>query len=265
MHDMRAYKSAFFLQMQSTLCYRANILFYLTAVLIPPLAIFFLWRTVLGEVDALGAYDLGTMITYYVVVQFFIAHTPFSAWVEIGESIRDGSLTLWLVRPANHYGLYLGRLLGSWVPFWLLGLGGTAGVAALLHRYFQFQTDPVLIGAAVLMWLGGVILGFTWGYMLNLVAFWTERATGMVVLAEQAASFLAGGVIPLDLLPLQELWLFLPFRFAGWLPTQIYLGRVSRSELPLEFLKLLIWLMAFCVLVQWLWRRGLRRFAGVGV
>lgn len=261
---MTAYWEAFLIEMQSTLRYRANVLFYLTAVLIPPLAIFFLWQTLLGQGATLGSYDLKAMVTYYLITQFFIANTPFSAWVEIGESIRDGRLALWLIRPACHYGLYLGRLLGSWVPFWVMGLVGTAGVAALLHRYFQLQTDLLYLITAFLLWFGGVLLGFTWGYLLNLVAFWTGRATGTVVLAEQAALFLAGGVVPLDLLPLKELWLFFPFRFAGWLPAQVYLGRLGGEELILEVLKLFAWLIAFFTMVRVLWKRGLQRFQGAG-
>lgn len=262
--NARACWKAFLIEMQSTFCYRANVFFYLTAVLIPPLAVFFLWHTVLGEGTTLGTYSLSTMVTYYIVTSFFVGNTPFSAWITIGESIRDGSLASWLVRPASHYGIFLGRILGSWVPFWLIGLGGTACVAAILHRYFELQTDPVRILVAVLLWLGGVVLGFTWGYLVNLVAFWTERATGTVILTEQAAAFLAGGIVPLDLLPLKELWQVLPFRFAGWLPAQVYLGRVDMAIIPLELTKLLAWFLVLFGLTRLIWRRGLARFQGAG-
>ena len=262
---MRAYAQAFLVELQVILRYRANVLAYLSYVLIPPVAVFFLWKTVLGEGGRLGTYDLKAMVTYYLVTQFFLANTTFAAWSDIGEEIRNGRLVLWLLRPAGHYGLYLSRFLGSWVPYWGMSLLGTAAVAAVLHRYFQLQADPRLVLAALVFWLGGVVLAFTWGYLLNLTAFWTERALGVLLMTDAVATFLAGGVIPLDLLPLRELWLFLPFRYAGWLPTQIYLGRVPLEALPLEFLELLAWFVVLWLTVKLVWHRGLMRFQGAGV
>lgn len=261
---MRVYWGAFLLQLKSTLRYRTNALLYLPAVLIPPLAIFFLWSTVLAKGATLGTYDLSSMVTYYLITQFFAANTPFVAWTEISESIRDGRLAIWLVRPASHYRLFLARLLGSYVFLWLVGIGGVASVAILLRHYVRLQTDPTFIVAAVLLWLGGVVLGFTLGYALNLLAFWTQRVTGTLGLVEQMAFFLSGAVIPLDLLPLHNLWLVLPFQFAGWVPAQVYLGRIPKGDLWFEFLKLAAWLAAGGGLVQLAWRRGLGRFQGPG-
>lgn len=107
------------------------------------------------------------MVTYYIVTNFFVANTPSTAWAIIGESIRDGSLATWLVRPVSHYGIFLGRVLGSWIPFWVLGLGGIACLAGILHRYFVLQTDPVRILATLIFWLGGVVLGFYLGISLK--------------------------------------------------------------------------------------------------
>ena len=258
---MRAYWKAFKVAAQSGLQHKANTLFYLSYVLVPSLAVFFLWHTVLGENMTLGAYDLRAIVTYYLVTQFCVTNTP-GIWTRIGEDIRSGRLALYLVRPASYYGLYLAEVSGSMTLLWLTSLVGLGATAVFLRSYFQFQTDPVLVFASLLLWLGGVVLALTWGYLLNLIAFWTERSTGITSLVSETLMFLAGGVVPLDLLPLQRLWLALPFRFVGWLPAQVYLGRVPREALPFEFLKLLGWFAAFFALSQWMWLRGLRRFQG---
>ena len=240
-------------------------MFFLTLVLIRPLALYFLWRTLLGNGGDIGAYDLPAMVTYYVVTQFFVVNTPFGAWADIGNSIRNGSLSLWLTRPANHFGLFLAQVLGNMLFLWLIGLGGIAVVALLLGSSFQLQTNPALVLAALTFWLGGVVLGYAFGYMLNLVAFWTQRVSGLSNLADLLVGFLSGSVIPLDLLPARGLWLWLPFRFAGWFPAQVYLGRVSWSEMPAQFAWLSLWLLAFVGLAGLMWRAGLRRFQGAGV
>jgi ABC-2 type transport system permease protein len=249
--------------LQVDLRYKLNTLFYLSYVLVPPLAVFYLWRAVLSAGGRIGDYDLSTMVTYYVVVQLFVCSTP-APWPEIGESIRNGRLAFWLVRPASHYGLYLARVVSSHALLWLFSFGGLTIVATLLRPFFRVQTDPVLVLAAVLLWLGGVLVSFTLGYLVNLLAFWTERVSGALSLVTQAMPFLAGSILPLDLLPLPQLWLSLPFRFAGWLPTQVYLGRIGRQALPLEFARLVLWLVVLILLCQWVWRRGLACFQGPG-
>ncbi len=262
--SFRPYMRALKVQVQVNLRYRGNVLAYLSYVLIPPLAVFFLWRAVLGRGGTLAGYDLSAMVTYYIVAQYFVAHTSFSAWIDIGEEIRNGRLTLWILRPASHYGLYFSRNIGGWIPYWIMGLVGAAAVAGILHRYFLLPEELWRVPVALGFWLLGVALAFTWGYMLNLFAFWTKRSTGVVLMADAVATFLTGGLVPLDILPLKEIWLFFPFRFAGWFPTQVFLGRVPAEELPQELGLLLAWLLAFLLVRRLVWELGLRRYQGAG-
>ena len=112
---------------------------------------------------------------------------------------------------------------------------------------------------AIGFWLLGVVLAFTWGYILNLLVFRTERTGGLIGVADVAAAFLAGGFVPLDILPLHGLWLVLPFRFAGWFPAQIFSGRVKFAELPRELGLLLRWLLLLPLIRLTIWQLGLRR------
>ncbi|RLE32494.1 hypothetical protein DRJ58_05260, partial [Candidatus Acetothermia bacterium] len=103
----------------------------------------------------------------------------------------------------------------------------------------------------------------SWGwcspYILNLLVFRTERTGGLIGVADVAAAFLAGGFVPLDILPLHGLWLVLPFRFAGWFPAQIFSGRVKFAELPRELGLLLRWLLLLPLIRLTIWQLGLRR------
>lgn len=261
---MRAYFRSLAVETKVTLTYRGSVLAFLSAITIPPLAVFFLWRTVLGAGGSLGDYDLSAMVTYYIVVGFFVANTPFTAWSEISEEIRGGRLALWLLRPAGHYGLYLSRNLGAWIPYWIMGLMGAAAVAGILHRYFHLPGDWWRVPVSIGFWILGVMLAFTLGYILHLLAFWTARTDGIMVVADVAATFLAGGFVPLDILPLREVWLFLPLRFAGWFPAQIFLGRVDPIELPRELGLLLGWLLLLTLVRLAIWRFGLRRYRAAG-
>ena len=260
---MKPYLAALRAEFQVAMVYKTNAALYLTYVLIPPLAAFFFWTAILAPQDMLGEYTLSALVTYYIVTQFFATNTPFSAWADIGDSIRTGEFSQWLIRPVSHYKVFLARLVGAWIPMWAMGIAGVAILGALLGGSFQWQGNPILV-LGVGFWLGGVMLGFTFGYLLNLVAFWTERTHGILQLSYAAAFFLAGGVVPLDLLPLAPLWQALPFRYAGYVPAQIFLGRLPPSCWPQELLLLAGWALALLVLTRFVWRVGLRRYQAAG-
>lgn len=262
--NLRPYCGSLIMDMKNALAYKANLIFYLTYVIIPPLAIFFLWSAILGDGKTIQSYDLNSMVTYFVITQLFVSNTPFSAWSEIGDEIRNGDLTLWLVKPIDHYLLYLSRLVGSWIPLWLTSFGGVTIVFLILHNYIKFQTDIVVIIATIVFWLGGVVFGFTIGYLFNLLAFWTDQSSGALMLSSGAAYFLSGAVLPLDILPFKEIWLALPYKYSGYFPAQIYLGRVPSSEWPVEFVKLCAWILITVIAAKIVWRIGLKRYQAAG-
>ena len=262
--NLQPYRGSLKMEIKNSLAYKANLFFYLTYVIVPPLAIFFLWSSVLGDGKNIASYDLSSMVTYFVITQLFVSSTPFSAWREIGDDIRNGNLSLWLVKPMDHYLLYLSRLIGSWIPLWIISFGGVGIVFLLLHNYMKFQTDFIVIMTTLAFWLGGVVFGFTMGYLLNLLAFWTERSSGALMLSSSAAYFLSGAVFPLDVLPLKEVWLALPYKYSGYFPAQIYLGRVPSSEWFIEFIRLCFWILISISASKIVWRIGLKRYQAAG-
>lgn len=260
----QAYRSSFMMEIKNAMVYRANLFFYLTYVVIPPLALFFLWKSYFENTGRLLSYDLNGMVTYSIITHFFVSNTPFSAWSEIGESIKDGGLTLWLIKPINHYRIYLARLIGSWVPLWIVSLSGVSAVIFALRNYITFQTNLLYVSVSILFWMGGVILGFTVGYLVNLLSFWTDRSSGGFVLLSGLTYLLSGAVLPLDILPLKQIWLALPFKYSGFFPAQIYLGRVPPAEWPIEFVKMLVWVLVLSIATRIVWNLGLQRYQASG-
>jgi len=262
--NFRQYFGSAKMEMKNALAYKANLIFYLTYVVIPPLAIFFLWSFILKDGKTIQTYNLTSMVTYFIITQLFVTNTPFSAWSEIGDGIRNGNLTLWLLKPTDHYILYLFRLVGSWIPLWITSFGGVSIVVLVLHKYIQFQSDIIVNLVTILFWFGGVVFGFTLGYLFNLLAFWIDRSSGVLMLSASAAYFLSGAVFPLDILPLKEIWLWLPYKYCGFFPAQVYLGRIPSSEWIIEFIKLCSWILISLILTKIIWRIGIKRYQAAG-
>jgi len=261
---IRLYLESAKCEVKRMLQYKANSLFYLTVVLIPPLALFFLWKTILSHGGSIGGYNLSDMVTYFIVTQFFVMNTPYSAWIEIGESIKDGSLSLWLVKPVNHYLLYLFRLIGSWIIQWIFGIAGVIVVSIILKDYVVIPKEASTYFLSILFWMGGIVIGFSYGYILNLLSFWFERSTYIIYFSEGIVALLSGMLIPLDLLPAKSLWLFLPFKFCGYVPAQIFLGKMTGLDIAFEFASMAIWIFVLVSLSHLVFKIGSRRFTASG-
>lgn len=261
---LRTYMEVARYEFKRSIQHRVNAFFYLSVVLIPPLALFFLWKSILSHGGTIGNYNLSAMITYFVITQFFVMNTPYSAWIEIGDSIKDGTLSLWLTKPLNHYFLYLSRLIGAWLLQWILGVLGVVAVCFMLRTYVMIQRNAWCYVMSILFWFGGIIIGFSYGYILNILSFWLEKSAYLVYFSEGIVALLSGSMIPLDLLPMKQIWLFLPFRFCGYVPAQIWLGRLSLQEVRSEFASMILWALVLVIIANLVFKSGCKRFTASG-
>ncbi len=260
----RKYRAVFQMEVQYSLRYRANTLFYLSSVILPVVLQYFLWTTVFRDQRQVGPYDLSAMLTYYTVA-VFLSHLRLFAWWDIGYAIKDGRMALHLVRPWNPFLLYLVRAL-AWTSsaFLLLLLAYLPLVFGLLHTHLRAPASPQALLWMLLFWFLGGLFTYTVGYLVNLLAFWTEGVTGILWLLAFLEEFLSGALVPLNLLPGSSWWIHQPFAFLGYLPARIYLGQASGAELA-EALGILLGVLAGLIpLAQAVFQRGLRGYQPAG-
>lgn len=78
--------------------------------------------------------------------------------------------------------------------------------------------------------------------------------------------FFAGRLAPLELFPqfLQRVADILPFRWMLAFPVELLLGRLTPGELWLGIAAQLFWLVAGYLVMQVIYRAGIRRYAAFG-
>jgi len=83
---------------------------------------------------------------------------------------------------------------------------------------------------------------------------------------KMAMELTSGRFFPLNILPavLFKIMNFLPFSFLVFFPLNVYLDRLSTSEIYRGLLTQTIWIAIFSVLLKVVWQRGLRRYEAVG-
>lgn len=110
----------------------------------------------------------------------------------------------------------------------------------------------------------GFLLRFIIQYTLALCAFWTERAMAIEEFYFLFFTLLSGVIAPLDTFPapLREFALWTPFPYTIHLPVTVLLGETAGVGRGMGVM--MLWMVLFFGLNRWLWRRGLKRYSGMG-
>lgn len=179
------------------------------------------------------------------------------------DAIVEGTLSFRLLQPldpvwmfvANHVSERLARL-----PILVVA----TGVFFALYPEAMWMPD-----LTALLWFAFLVnaafaLRFLISYTFAMLAFWTERASAIERVWYLGYAFLSGLIAPLDVFPaaVRDVALYTPFPYLIYLPAQALLGR--DAPLGRGLVVMAVWGVATFALNRLLWRRGLKRFSGMG-
>lgn len=210
-----------------------------------------------GEVNGLS---LNGAVAYVGVTQAMIAYLTLFGSMDLMNTIYTGAIGTDLLRPVSYFVYWMGRDFGKS----LVNLVGRGVLFILLYSLFF----PVSFPARLEQWLFlGVSLSFSWAisfswrYLVNLAAFWTPDARGILRIAFMFSQFLSGFIMPLRLLPdwFSALTQYTPFPAMVNTPVEIYLGTLSSVRMWDALWGQVIWFVVLAVLAQIVFQAGLRR------
>jgi ABC-2 type transport system permease protein len=186
--------------------------------------------------------------------------------LDIAQQIFDGYITKYLIMPVSFFTLAAGRF----VQFTLVQLGCAALYyalgAALLPSYWPLPVSGLAFAQAFCLLLLGACCYYVLHLILQLLAFWLDVVWSLTGMFQFVASFVAGVIVPVTLMPAGVQAVFrLTFPFwSVFAPIEILLGRMGSAEFGEGLLVLGAWLTALCSLALVTWRRGVLRYSGVG-
>jgi ABC-2 type transport system permease protein len=210
----------------------------------------------------IAAYDAHAMVTYTWVTQALIMVVQLWGWWDVETTIRTGDVVTDLTRPFSFLGYWLARDLGR-AAYFLIFRGlptlliGQLTVAGGL-RMPETPTAWLALAISVVL---AITVSFAWRFLLNLSAFWTTDARGLGAVAGGVVLFLGGFVIPIRWFPdwLQPLLLALPFAAIVQVPTDIFIGRLSGSEMLSALSQQALWATALLLASQLVVQLAMRR------
>jgi ABC-2 type transport system permease protein len=259
------YAALFRISLLENIQYRASGAIWMLGLVLEPLIFLVVWSTVAESRGApVGGYDAAGFAAYYMTLLVSM-HLTFT-WVmhTFQFRIQMGGFSQELLRPMHPIHADVADNLAFKTVMSIVLL------PALLVLWFAFNPAfEVTLRSAVLAVPAlalAFVLRFLIEWTLALAAFWTTRVSAMNQMYFSASMFLSGRVAPLAVLPawLQALAGGLPFYYAIAFPVEVFLGRLSDTEIVRGFALQLLWLAVAALIIRVVWRRAVARYGAVG-
>jgi len=262
----RKYALATWLAVRESAAYRLNHILSFVVAAVPLVAMLLLWDKVVGPGEKIAGMGRGEMLTYFIITRWLYELAAPTVWWDITSEIREGDLAFHLLRPQNYSLYHFAIILGSKMPYAIIGLGVVAPFALSIGQNWLWPPSA-------LAWLGygasaalSIVLGYQLTFLLSLSAFWLEETDAVALIADFVIPLAAGAVLPLSLFPksVATALNFLPFAKILFFPAQVYLGTLSSQAIAIGLAEQAAWIAMLWALNTWVWQRGLRRFRAVG-
>lgn len=249
----------------SSVQYRANVAIEAVMMAAEPVIYLVMWQIVArGQGGEIDGFTTGRFAAYYITFLFVRTFTSAGSPGNWQSAIRDGRMSEYLMRPVHPVHQDLATWLGNCSMRAVAGVPISIGLVIAFRP--DFDTDVVQIPAFVVaVWISLVMrslfldsIGFT--------AFWLLNITAIGSMASLADTLFSGRLVPPEVMPdwAQTLSWALPFRWMFAFPIETLIGPTTNGEMARGFGAQLLWLGVIWLLMQLLWRRGVRRYGAVG-
>ncbi|HEY9640489.1 MAG TPA: ABC-2 family transporter protein [Coleofasciculaceae cyanobacterium] len=240
--------------------YRAELFFWVLSGSLP-IILMGVWI----EASQGGQFGLSPIdFTRYFIAVFLVRQFSI-VWViwEFEREIVEGKLSFRLLQPLDpgwhHFASHVSERFAR-LPFAVI----------LLLLFFLLYPQAAWVPSAsrfllcVLAVSLAFVLRFVSQYTFAMMAFWIERANAIESFWFLFYLFLSGMIAPLEVFPplMRQIALWTPFPYLINFPASILVG--LPVNLTQGFLAMLSWIGLFFVLNRWLWRKGLKRYSGMG-
>jgi ABC-2 type transport system permease protein len=195
----------------------------------------------------------------------FIIRQLTIVWViwEFEKEVVEGKLSFLLLQPLDpvwrHLAMHIAERFAR-LPF----------IVFFIFLFFFLYPEARWIPSwlDVLLSLIAVFLAFVLRFLIQysfaLFSFWTERASAIDQFLFLFYLFFSGYIAPLEVFPplVKEIALWTPFPYFIHFPAALIIG------LPVDFgrgvLVIFIWSFLFYFWNRYLWRKGLKKYSGMG-
>lgn len=207
---------------------------------------------------------------------------------DIAQEIKQGDISMSLVKPVTYFTMVASRRLGQTVGFLL----STIPIAVVIFVFIGIPAlDPWIAVAGFIAVVQAYVLVTIFGFLLGILAFWITNYWGLFLFKQHIIALFSGEVIALNLLgqfatqgaphlPIpgldspamtglfQGLWAIsygLPFQAMSYTPSAIFSGMLTGpGTIALHLGLQAFWIVVLGLLTAWVWSRAQHRITIMG-
>jgi ABC-2 type transport system permease protein len=242
------------------LAYRVN---YYSGILVYAInigAYYFLWQAIYGDNATMQGFSVAQMTTYIAVGWMARAFYFNNLDREIANEIRDGSVSIQMIRPYSYLFSKMMQGFGEGLfRFFLFSTPGMALVTLLLP--VELPTDWRLWSVFLIMLLFSFLINSQINILVGLFAFFVENNHGMMSMKRILVDLCSGLIVPLTFFPAwaQTILEWLPFQAITYLPASVFVGRVSGDDIWQVLFIQVAWFLILLVPIAIVWRQARKR------
>lgn len=252
---------------QRALTYRFTVVAYRIGEIAEVLIVVLMWTAVYGDKKMISGFTLPEMVTYILVGNFFSATIRNFVSDLLARDIKDGSLSAFLVKPMSYFSYVFFREIGRISLSTIMSVFSSSVIILFFSNTFIWNFDLMYFLIIVIMLVLASITEFLISYLVGLVAFWTDEVVGLYASIEKIRKFFSGGYFPISLLSSTFIHVSfaLPFAYSFFVPAQLYLKKIDILVGLRGLLVQAVWILLLYGIVRVVWKRGLKKFEGVGI
>lgn len=218
-----------------------------------------------GQTD----FTVSQMMSYIWLQQIFFA--LFKYWdpckAEISEKIMNGDIAYQLIRPMDLYNYWyqtvfsksLGQVMTRGIPLIIITMLVPAIGLSLPTSPLNFLLFVVSATIGAFLVTAIIMVGYV-------ITLYTMSSNGVFSFLVAIATFLAGQVVPIPMLPefIQKIFNFFPFRYVSDLPFRIYVGNITGTDALIQIGIQLIWLVGIVLISKIIMKRKINKIVVQG-
>lgn len=249
----------------SRLAYRNQVWSGVFGELVGTFALISVWTAGFASRTDVGGVTLPEMITYVIIAGPLLYWNTSHFIRDVGDAIRSGDVTVYLLKPLHYPGLLLANQLGNYAFDQLTITLPVAIVIALTAGLL-----PPASLAHGLLFLAFWALSWSMLFLIAattaLLAFWILTSFSLDWFLRGVMALASGSIVPLWFMPsaLATTLGYLPFAWVSYYPTAVYLGKLDIPTAAIHFGIGLVWLVVLGAFLSWLWSRARHRLVVQG-
>lgn len=240
-----------------------NVLFTFSKILFA----YILWGAIFGQNETVAGFTFQMMLSYYIISSF-LSQIEMSERVssEIGDHIRGGIFSKYMVIPINTRGYFISKTFGTMAFYLIFNMLATIMWVLVFGIQFVITSNIVVISSTVVMIVLGLLFMIQLNYFLGILAFKFQDIGMFLMIKGNVVSFITGTLVPLAFLPqgIVSIMRYLPFYYVTYLPSMLLIGK-NEGEVLTGIFTLSVWLVAFTLLNKFSYNKLRILYDGVGI